>query len=191
MSRYFALPAYEVRSLLELPLLTSASGCWQPDVTGLVSLLAAGRSGGVGPTPSWIHGSKSLVCQCPRWARGGSNGPWAFPQVLGGWLRHDEACFGTQAALPLQPCWLLVGSCWPPGSAQVPTVLSAVALLLPCFPWGPWLGNCFEPVGWARAALHLGPLANHRPKHRWVGMAAVLGPACQGTALRRPACLAV
>jgi len=180
MSRYSPARPYEGALPVGVALLPSASGCWPAfDVLGPWISLAAG--------PQWA-GSKRQLKRLPIpgcfnalvGLAGGSNGPGLSPGARGLATTRSKPCSALRAALPSPGCWaLLVVKLLGHRLSNSPRVLSAVACSFPCF-LGAVLGNCYWPVAGRRAAC-IAAVPNHRPT-RWVGMQAVAGRQCQGTA---------
>jgi H+/Cl- antiporter ClcA len=162
----FRLPAYEVRSPLELPLYLGLGLLASLMSWGLISVLAAGRSAGVqrwfGRMPPWLVNA----------AGGLGVGVMAlgFPQVLGVGYDTIEALLGKEGGIALATLLaLLVVKLLATGLSNATGFVGggfAPALFL-----GAVLGNCYGQVlGDAGFGL---PVAEP-PAYAMVGMAAVL-----------------
>ena len=160
------LPAYEVRSPLELPLylglgLVASLMSW-----ALVSLLAAGRSERL---QSWLG---QLPPGLPTALGGACVGVMAlgFPQVLGVGYDTIEALLGSEGGVPLLTLLVLLGV-----KLLATGISNATGFVgggfAPSLFLGAVLGNCYGQL-LGDSGLHL-PVAEP-PAYAMVGMAAVL-----------------
>ena len=160
------LPAYEVRSPLELPLylglgLVASLMSW-----ALISLLAAGRSERL---QGWLA---QLPPGLPTALGGASVGLMAlvFPQVLGVGYDTIEALLGSDGGVPLFTLLVLLGV-----KLLATGISNATGFVgggfAPSLFLGAVLGNCYGQLLGA-SGLHL-PVAEP-PAYAMVGMAAVL-----------------
>lgn len=160
------LPAYEVRSPLELPLylglgLVASLMSW-----ALVSLLAAGRSERL---QAWLG---QLPPGLPTALGGASVGVMAlgFPQVLGVGYDTIEALLGSEGGVPLLTLLVLLGV-----KLLATGISNATGFVgggfAPSLFLGAVLGNCYGQL-LGDSGLHL-PVAEP-PAYAMVGMAAVL-----------------
>ncbi|MCT4365778.1 MAG: chloride channel protein [Synechococcaceae cyanobacterium MAG-AL1] len=162
----FRLPAYEVRSLLELPLYLGLGVLASLMSWALVSLLAAGRSGPV----------QRQLERLDPWLLNALGGlgvgvmALGFPQVLGVGYDTIEALLGTQSGLALSSLLaLLVVKLLATGLSNATGFVGggfAPSLFL-----GAVLGNCYGQ--WlGESGLHWA--VAEPPAYAMVGMAAVL-----------------
>ena len=160
------LPAYEVRSPLELPLylglgLVASLMSW-----ALVSLLAAGRSERL---QAWLG---QLPPGLPTALGGACVGVMAlgFPQVLGVGYDTIEALLGSEGGVPLLTLLVLLGV-----KLLATGISNATGFVgggfAPSLFLGAVLGNCYGQL-LGDSGLHL-PVAEP-PAYAMVGMAAVL-----------------
>ena len=160
------LPAYEVRSPLELPLylglgLVASLMSW-----ALVSLLAAGRSERL---QTWLA---KLPPGVPTAVGGACVGLIAlgFPQVLGVGYDTVEALLGSNGGVPLLTLVVLLGV-----KLLATGISNATGFVgggfAPALVLGAVLGNCYGQL-LGESGLHL-PVAEP-PAYAMVGMAAVL-----------------
>ncbi len=160
------LPAYEVRSPLELPLYLGLGLVASVMSWALVSLLAAGRSERL---QNWLA---KLPPGLPTALGGACVGLMAlvFPQVLGVGYDTIEALLGSDGGIPLLTLLVLLGV------KLVATGISNATGFVgggfaPSLFLGAVLGNCYGQL-LGDSGLHL-PVAEP-PAYAMVGMAAVL-----------------
>lgn len=160
------LPAYDVRSPLELPLYLGLGLLASLMSWALVTLMAAGRGERI----------QAIVAKLPPGLAGALGGAAVggmallFPQVLGVGYDTIESLLGSEVDLPLLSLLLLIGF-----KLLATTISNATGFVgggfAPALVLGAVLGNAYGQVlgdGW----LHL-PVAQP-PAYAMVGMAAVL-----------------
>jgi H+/Cl- antiporter ClcA len=160
------LPAYEVRSLWELPLYLGLGVLASLMSWALIRLLAAGRS-------PWLQGLLAgLPPGLPTALGGAVVGTMAlvFPQVLGVGYDTIEALLGSDGGIPLATLLLLIGV------KLVATAVSNASGFVgggfaPALFLGAVLGNAYGQL-LGEGGFHL-PVAEP-PAYAMVGMAAVL-----------------